>query len=337
MENFIYRLKKRRKNKRLCSGTSGIIKNILDGNYSDIRISAALVCLKYNKSPASYKKALIIVDKYKEIFYEERNSIEIAYPYRRKNFSPYFLIAASIILSLLPDSSIKTVFHGENLSTPTTKDIFDYLNIAPISNNDSTDILKNLNIGFFNRKLFLPQVSALNSIRAELNINDIFHYIEKYHNPVSSNYAVGGVKSKKQLLFYKKLLEGRYKRFALIEEREGFPDITSSTNIYIFGDKEELIEIDISALGGKPFLHKKLELSKHIDFIKALLDKKLPEYEPLLHINSGLLLYLKDVVNDIQEGFELSKELFRKYDYFQVLKNIQRYSEYLNYKNIYEL
>ena len=198
-------------------------------------------------------------------------------------------------------------------------------------------MLKNLNIGFFNRKLFLPYVSSINHIRIDLNINDVFCHVEKFHNPLSSEYALGGIKNNRQLLFYRDLLIGRYKRFALIEDREGFPDITSSTNIYVFGDKEEILEVDIYTFGGKPFLYRKLDLSDHINFVKDLLDRKISEYEPLLHINSGLLLYLKGVVNDLKEGFELSEEIFKKYDFLQVLKNIQRYSEYLNYKNIYEL
>jgi len=98
-----------------------------------------------------------------------------------------------------------------------------------------------------------------------------------------------------------------------------------------------VIEVDLSVFKGKNFLYKKLDLSDHIDFIKDLLAKRLPEYEPLLHINGGLLLYLKGVVNDLKDGFEISRELFEKYDYQQILKNIQRYSQYLNYKNIYEL
>ncbi len=337
MEKIFFKLRKRKGNGKLCSGTSGMVRNILEGSYSDIKIAAALVCLKHNKSPKSYKAALNVLDGYKKIPFKDENSIEIAYPYRRKNFSPYFLIASGIILSLLPRSEIKTVFHGENLPLPTTKDIFDYLDISTVSNEDSYNILKNLNIGFFNRKLFLPQLSSINHIRIDLNINDVFCHVEKYLNPLSSEYAVGGVKNNRQLLFYRDLLKERYRRFALIEDREGFPDITSSTNVYIFGDKEEIIEIDISVFKGKDFLYKKLDLSEHVSFIKDLLDKKIPEYEPLLHLNSGLLLYLKGVVNDLKEGFELSEELFKKYDYLQVLKNIQRYSEYLNYKNIYEL
>ncbi len=337
MERIFIKLKKRKESGKLCSGTSGIIRNILEGKYSDIKTAAALVCLKHNKSPKSYRMALNVLDEYKKIQFEDKGSVEIAYPYRRKNFSPYFLVASGIVLSLLPKSEIKTVFHGENLPLSTTKDIFDYLDISTVSNEDSYNMLKNLNVGFFNRKLFLPQLSSINHIRIDLNINDIFCHIEKYHNPLSSGYAVGGIKNNRQLLFYRDLLEGRYDRFALIEDREGFPDITNSTNIYIFGNKEEILEVDISFFGGKPFLYKKLDISEHVDFIKDLLDKKIPEYEPLLHINSGLLLYLKGIVNDLKEGFELSEELFKKYDYLQVLKNIQRYSEYLNYKNIYEL
>ncbi len=337
MEKIFFKLKKRKDGNKLCSGTSGMIRNIIERNYSDIKTAAALVCLKHHKSPKSYRTALRVLDGYKKLPFKEKDSVEIAYPYKRKSFSPYLLIGSAIVLSLLPKSEIKTVFHGENLPVSTTKDIFDYLDISTVSNEDSYNMLKNLNVGFFNRKLFLPQLSSINHIRIDLNINDIFCHIEKYLNPLSSDFAIGGVKNSRQLLFYKNMLEGRYKRFALVEDREGFPDITSSTSVYIFGDREEIIEVDLSVFGGKSFLYKKLDLSEHIDFIKDLLGKKLPEYEPLLHINSGLLLYLKDVVNDLKEGFELSRELFRKYDYLQVLKNIQKYSEYLNYKNIYEL
>ncbi|MDQ7056072.1 MAG: hypothetical protein Q9M89_06235 [Persephonella sp.] len=42
-------------------------------------------------------------------------------------------------------------------------------------------------------------------------------------------------------------------------------------------------------------------------------------------------------MNELKEGFEVSKEMFSRYDYRQILKNIQRYSDYLNYRNIYQL
>ncbi|SNZ11444.1 Anthranilate phosphoribosyltransferase [Persephonella hydrogeniphila] len=332
---FLKRIK--RENKKFNSGVAGVIRNILEGNYSDIKTAGALVCLKQHKSPKSYRKALEVLDEFKRINKAVKDSIEVAYPYRRKSFSPYFLISAGIVLSLLPDSKIKVVFHGENAPTAATKDIFDYLNLSPISTEDSFSMLENLNISFFNRKIFLPEVSSITHIRVDLNINDIFCHIERYINPVGSEFSVGGIRSKRELDFYTQLLKGRYKRFALIEDREGFPDIVGSTAVHIYGDREEVQEVDISKFGGKPFLYRKLDLSSHIEFINNLLSKKLPEYEPLLHINSSVLLYLKGEVSSLQEGFELSKELFDRYNYEQILRNLQRYTDYLNYKNIYEL
>ncbi len=332
---FLKRIKKG--NKKLSSGVAGIVRDILEGNYSDIKTAGALVCLKQHKSPRSYRKALDVLDEFKRINRTVKDSIELAYPYRRKNFSPYFLIPAGIVLSLLPDSRVKTVFHGENAPTPATKDLFDYLNLSPISTEDSLSMLENLNISFFNRKIFLPEISSIAHIRIDLNINDIFCHIERYLNPVGSEFSIGGVRSRKELDFYRQLLEGRYRRYILVEDREGYPDVVCSTVAYLYGDREEIIEIDLSKFGGKQFLYRKLDLSSHIEFITDLLSKKLPRYEPLLHINGGLLLYLKGAVNSLQEGFEISKELFSKYDYSQILKNLQRYTDYLNYKNIYEL
>ncbi|MBK3332695.1 hypothetical protein GWK41_06405 [Persephonella atlantica] len=323
-----------KKEKGLSGNVKQLVDRMLKGELSDIKVSAALVCLKHRKSPELYRKVFPVVDRFKKTNIEIKDSIEVAYPYRRKRFSPYLLIPASVVMSLLPDSSVKAVFHGDNLPYQSTKDIFDYLNISPLTVEDSYDFLKNLNLSFFSRKLFLPEISRINRVRFELNIRDVFSYIERFLNPAYSDYAVYGVSSEREIDFYLRLLDGRYKRAAAVVNTEGFPDIVSSGTVVVGSN---VLDIDLSKFKAKGFVFRKLSLEEHLEFINRLLSKQLPEYENLLHINSGLLLLLVGKVKELKEGFELSKELFSKYDYRQILKNIQRYSDYLNYRNIYQL
>jgi len=326
------------KNKnKLCGDTSQLAERILSNQLSDIKKAAALVCLKHNKSPKLYRKIFQVLDGLNKIRVKYTDSIEVSYPYKRKRFSPYLLIPASIVLSLLPDSSVKTVFHGENLPVATTKDVFDYLDISAISIEDSLGMLKNLNLAFFNTKLFLPELSKINHLRLELNMNDVFTILERFLNPVGSWFGIAAVRNERELGFTEHLLQGRYRRYVVVVEREPFPDILNSTTVFLYGDRKETVYIDFEKYGWKHFLYRNFGLEEHIDFIKKLLSKELPEYEHLLFINGALLLYLKERVKTIDEGVEITRELFKKYDYSQILRNIQRYTDYLNYKNIYEL
>ena len=322
---------------RLCGDIKQLIERILEEKLSDIKIAAALVCLKQHKSPYVYGKALDVVRGYiKKVEFSLPDSIEVGYPYFMKKSSPYFLIPASIVLSLLPRSDIKTVFHGESLRKQSTKAIFDFLDLTLLTNDDSISMLKHLNIGFFNRSLFLPELSSLNRIRDELGINDIFSYIEKFLNPVGSKYLITGVKTEKDLEFYSELLKRRYKSYAIVLNRDGFPDITGFTKVFLYIDNDRK-EIDLSVFDTGKFSYPEFDPKSHSQFIIDLLSKKLKDYEKLLFVNGGILLLLRGVTNSLREGYEITEELFGKYDFSQILRNIQRYSDYLNYKNVYEL
>ncbi|WP_457642684.1 hypothetical protein [Persephonella sp.] len=331
---FLERLIYRKEDEKLCGNVQQLVSRMLDGKLSDVKISASLVCLKHKKSPQLYRKVLNTLDRYNRIKYRQPDSTEVSYPYRMKKFSPYLLIPAGIVLSLLPDSSVKTVFHGELLSRPATKDIFDHLSLSPLSIEDSTQMLKNMNFAFFNRKLFLPELSSLNGIRQELNINDVFSVVERFLSPVGSEFMVAGVTSQKEAEFISSMLDGRYRKFAVTVGKEPFPDIVDSTYLYING--KPVVEVDIYRYG-RPFSYREFSVGGHVRFIKELLEKKLPEFEHLLFLNGALLLYLKGRVDSIEEGYSLTEELFYKYDFGQILRNFQRYTDYLNYKNIYEL
>ena len=334
MKSKIPFLPNRKKGNKISGNVPQLIKKILEGELSDIKLSAALVCLKHKKHPELYKKAFPVIDSFKKDIPHIKDSVEIGYPSKRKRFSPYFLIPASIVLSLFPDSSVKIVFHGENTNHPSTKDIFDYLNISPLAVEDSYDFLTHLNVSFFNRKLLLPELSQVSKIRFELNIKDIFFYIERFLNPVSSDYVIYGVRNEREVDFYKKLLEGRYKKTAVVVNGEEFPDIVSSGTVFVGNTP---VEVDLSTFNANNLNFQQFSLEEHLEFINKLLSKQLPQYENLLHVNGGLILLLKGKVKELKEGFEISKELFNKYDYRQILHNIQKYSDYLNYKNIYQL
>jgi len=336
-KGFISRFTGKKEKNRLCSDTGLLVERILNGELSDVKISAALVCLKHNRSPRLYRKALEVMDRFNRIGIKVKDSVEISYPYKRKNFSPYILIGSAIVLSLLPDSGIKTVFHGENMPLPTTKDIFDYLDISTLSIDDSLNMLQNLNIGFFNRKLFLPEIPNISHVRFELNINDIFTVLERFHNPVGSDYCLLAVRNERDVEFYRKLLDGRYKRFGILLEREPYPDVVNPSRLYIYGDKKAVINIDFPNSEIKPFIYKEFSLDQQVEFIKHLLSGKLKDWEHLLFINGAVLLCLTGKTEEIKEGYRITQELFEKYDYSQILKNIQKYTDYLNYKNIYEL
>jgi len=329
--------KKDKNENKLCGDINKLVNRILDKKLSDIKIATALICLKKHKNPKIYAKVLDEITKHIEIKFKDPDSIEVGYPYKIKSFSPYFIISASIVLSLLPKSDIRTVFHGDSLNKGSIKDIFDYLNLSILTKEDSVNMLKNLNISFFNRSLFFPKLSSINYIREELNINDVFTYVEKFSNPVGSQYLITGAKNYEEVLFYRDLLKGRYKRFAIVIDREGFPDINDSTNIFIYGDKEEVLEINLLDFKAKKLINSKFDIKTHIRFLEDLLSRNLKDFENLLFINGALLLYLKGKVHSIKEGFDITKDLFSKYDYSQILKNLQYYANYLNYKNIYEL
>ncbi|WP_457623624.1 hypothetical protein [Persephonella sp.] len=325
-------------NNKLTGDVKILIEKILDRKISDIKVASVLTCLKYKKSAVLYGKALDVLRKRLErndLFIPD--SIEVSYPYRLKRTTPYFMVAASLVLSLLPKSDIKTVFHGDSFPKRSIKDLFDYLNLTVLSIYDSENMLRNLNITFFNRSLLLPELSDLNRLREEININDIFYYIERFINPVGSMYSLSGSVSESEMFFYRDLLRNRYKRSVLILNTEGYPDIYGKTVLLLLeGEREKFVEVNHKNLKSFKF-RGFLTPKKHADFIKNLLEKNIPEYEPLLFLNGAVLLLLRGVTESIEDGYEITESLFKSYDFGQILRNIQNYSDYLNYKNIYEI
>ncbi len=321
-------------NESLTGSTVDIMRKVLDGKLSDVKTASLLTFLKYHRSPYIYGKVIdVLRDKLEGIDLLVPDSIELGYSYRLKKDTPYFMIASAIVLSLLPRSDIKAVFHGDNLSKGSTKDIFDHLGITVLTNKDSESMLKNLNIGFFNRSLFLPSLSDLNYLREELNIDDVFSYAEKFVSPVGSLYHITGADIT-DIDFYLDLLKNRYERFGIIAGKRGFPDIVGSSELVLFSkDRLKRFKIDIEHISSVG----KLSPKDHSEFIKELLSKRLKNYEKYLFINGAVLLLVRGVVGSIEEGYEITKDIFYSYDYSQILRNIQRYSDYLNYKNIYEL
>ncbi len=325
---------KENKDNRLTGSLQEIIDKILSRKLSDIKISSFLVFLKYHRSPYTFGKAIdVLRSKVEKVDLFLPDSVEVGYPYPMKEKSPYFMIASAVVLSLLPKSEIKAVFHGDNTGRSSTKDIFDYLGITLLTNEDSENMLKNLNIGFFNRALFLPSLSDLNGLREELNIKDLFSYTERFVNPVSSMYHVTGSGSL-NVEFYKEILRDRYKRFGIVVGGGEFPDVVGRSKLIICTDeilKQYDIEIDDFRL------EKKFSSKDHADFLTDLLGKKLPQYEKYLFINGAVLLLVRGFTDSIEEGYKITQDLFYSYDFSQILRNIQRYSDYLNYKNIYEI
>ena len=222
---------------------------------------------------------------------EVKNSIELGYPFDGKAKNPYIF---PLVAEILQKQKLNLVIVGDEKQPAkdgiTIKDIVSKIELAP-------------NIHYFDRKDFFYKLHKLTDIRNKLGLRTGFSTIEKLPGVAQSEYAITGVFHKPYVKKYAEILNGRYKKVALIQGNEGTPELFSKGRLWMVenGDTQEYI-IDPEYFG----IHykKSWETITLEDSLSQLTDPS-DEYLKLARLNAAVYLFVTQKAASIEDAYDM--------------------------------
>jgi len=218
------------------------------------------------------------------------NSIELGYPFDGKAKNPYIF---PLVAEILKKKELNLVIVGDEKQPAkdgiTIKEIITQIDLAP-------------NIHYYDRKNFFYKLHQLTDIRNRLGLRTSFSTIEKLSGVAQSEFAITGIFHKPFVKKYSEILEGRYKRLALIQGNEGTPELFSKGRLWIAnGVNIEEIIVDPEYYG----IHYKKSWDK-ITLQDSLnqLNNPSEEYLKLAKLNAAVYLFIAQKYKTINDAFD---------------------------------
>ena len=220
-----------------------------------------------------------------------QNSIEFGYPYDGKVKNPYLV---TLIAEYLQKFDVQLSLHGDLLQPAkggtTLKEVCEQSTLPS-------------NLHFFDRAIYFKELHELSDIRAKLGLRSSFNTIEKLLNITQSDTAIIGAFHKPFVEKYIKLFQARYKKLVIIKGNEGTPEIFSKCTMTVVKDGVvEEIKVDPKDYG---INYKKSTERISLETSLELVNNPSEAFLKLAKLNAGVILYLTDKVQSIEEGFEV--------------------------------
>jgi len=222
------------------------------------------------------------------------NSIELGYPFDGKAKNPYIF---PLVAKILQGQNLNLVIAGDEKQPAkdgiTIQDIISQIELTP-------------NVHYFERKEFFYKLHKLTKIRNRLGLRTSFSTLEKLSGVAQSDYAITGVFHKPFVKKYAQILQGRYKKIALIQGNEGTPELFSKGRLWIV-DNDDINEyiVDPEYFG----IHykkswEKISLQESIEQVNSPSD----EFFKLAHLNAAVYLFVTQNAQSIEDAYEQIKE-----------------------------
>jgi len=220
-----------------------------------------------------------------------QNSIEFGYPYDGKVKNPYLV---TLIAGYLQKFDVQLSLHGDLLQPAkggtTLKEVCEQSTLPS-------------NLHFFDRAIYFKELHELSDIRAKLGLRSSFNTIEKLLNITQSDTAIIGAFHKPFVEKYIRLFQARYKKLVIIKGNEGTPEIFSKCTMTVVKDGVvEEIKVDPKDYG---INYKKSTERISLETSLELVNNPSEAFLKLAKLNAGVILYLTDKVQSIEEGFEV--------------------------------
>jgi len=219
------------------------------------------------------------------------NSIELGFPYDGKTDGTYLF---PLVAKYLKKFDLNIVVSGDVLQP--AKDGITIKDIA-------TNIKLDENINYFDRKEFLPKLSAITDLRKILKLRSAFNTVEKLLNPANSKFALTSAYHKPYVEKYSEIFASNYEKFVVVKAAEGRPEIFNKSKAWVKTQNglEEFI-IDPAYYGinyDKSF--DKITLEEAINEI----NNPCANLEKLAKLNAALHLYCANKAEDINSAYEM--------------------------------
>ena len=268
-----------------------MMRQILDQSVPSEQIAAFLLGWRLKpETIEEFRGALAACDE-NIIKSEVKDSIELGYPFDGKAKNPYIF---PLVAEILQKQRLNLVIVGDEKQPAkdgiTIKDIVSKIELTP-------------NIHYFDRKDFFNKLHNLTDIRNKLGLRTGFSTIEKLPGVAQSEYAITGVFHKPYVKKYAEILNGRYKKVALIQGNEGTPELFSKGRLWMVdnGDTQEYI-IDPEYFG----IHykKSWETITLEDSLSQLKDPS-NEYLKLARLNAAVYLFVTQKAESIEDAYDI--------------------------------
>jgi anthranilate phosphoribosyltransferase len=219
------------------------------------------------------------------------NSIELGFPYDGKTDGTYLF---PLVAKYLKKFDLSIVISGDLLQPAK-----DGITIKDIATNMKLDD----NIHYFDRKDFLPKLSAITDLRKLLQLRSAFNTVEKLLNPANSRFALTSAYHKPYVEKYSEIFASNYEKFVVVKAAEGRPEIFDKSKAWLKTENtlEEFI-IDPAYYGIN--YTKKFE---NITLEEALEEINNPsaDLEKLAKLNAALHLFCANKAKDINSAYEM--------------------------------
>ncbi|WP_419763907.1 MAG: glycosyl transferase [Arcobacter sp.] len=219
------------------------------------------------------------------------NSIELGFPYDGKTDGTYLF---PLVAKYLKKFDLDIVVSGDIMQP--AKDGITVKDIA-------TNIKLDDNIHYFDRKDFLPKLSAITDLRKLLQLRSAFNTVEKLLNPANSRFALTSAYHKPYVEKYSEIFASNYEKFVVVKAAEGRPELFAKSKAWLKtedGLEEFIIDPEYYGINyNKTF--------ENITLDEAIKEINNPssELEKLAKLNAALHLFCANKADDIGSAYEM--------------------------------
>lgn len=221
-------------------------------------------------------------------------SIELGFPFDGKAKYPYLF---PLVAKELQSRDIQLVITGDE-KVPSK----DGVTINEIIN----QIEVPLNVHYFNRQKYLPELHQLTTLRNNLGLRSAFNTLEKASLVGQSEFAAFGVFHKPYVAKYTEIFRSKFKNFLIVQANEGSPELIKKGNVWKVGkDKVEEVLIDPSFFGINISELEFEENINHLDVCLDLLKTPTESMKRLSKLNAAMLIWLYRENSSFESALEL--------------------------------
>lgn len=292
---------------------------IMEGNVSDIEISAFLIALKIKGESITEitAGAKVLREKVQKVNLEYDVLVDTCGT-GGDGLKTYNI--STVVSMVLASSGVKVVKHGNRSvsSKCGSADILETLGVnIEVDSHQLKKCMDEANITFLYARKYHSAMKNVANVRKTLGLRTIFNILGPLSNPASATHQIIGVYDKNLCKPFAEVLKNLgLERALVVHGADGLDEISISEETYVAELKDEEIveyvikpeDFDLESFPVTDIVGGDVEENKQI--VLDLLDDKLrgAKYNILL-LNSGAALYVSGRASSIGEGIELARQL----------------------------
>ncbi len=314
-------LRKLLENKNLTEDeTYNIFKEIMEGKISSIKVAAFLTLLKVKKETSEEITGAVklLEEKMERIFLDKDMICDTCGT--GGDYSGTFNISTTSAIVASACGLVVAKHGNRSITSPCgSADVLEYLGYKlDIEPEKSKKILEKYGFAFLFAPLYHKAMKNVAIIRKELGFRTIFNIIGPLCNPVFANYRIMGVNEYRLLKIIPYVFKNLGIKGYIFHSEDGLDEITLTGKTYIVEVDKEIKEFEIypEDFGLKRCKLEEIKGGSLKDNAEILLNiikgKEKGAKCDIVCLNTSFLLKICKVVNNVEEGINLCKDVISK-------------------------